>query len=769
MSGATESSPGGPVPVSARANPDFLLLSGLVVLINLPYFGSQFIPGHDTKHTFGMFSYFYNHAAQEYELPRWMAYGVFGIKAGPCQFSFLSAVSYLAILIGALFGIQNPLAVFTASILGEQLLFLLGVYLCSRRFFTDRLTVLLVGLGAACSTVWYWQLILNFRVFHLLPLAIYFLVRFSEDRRPEFFWLSGVTLLGSGLGCPPYVYPMLALTLFVVAVGLLPLSRETFRPLANRTWQNALGFTGLLLLVASVGLTLHQALEGVHVNASDRDPATGAVTLQTFLTYGGTSTPHLLASIAGALPHFAPGMERELTHYVGLLPLAALPVALARCRNRIFLSLSAAGGILLLLSLGGTFAALVYGLPGMGFFRHIGALSTLAKVLLLLASGFGIEILLTGLSGGLTADRRTRFGLLAVVLFVGWLILDLQVGGEKIPPLLAALREEALRSDAVATAFYTALRMLSWIGAAAIVLWPSRTEPGASAFNARAARLALLLAGIVDVLLFQALVVSRAPTTSDPLSFRVRALDYAERRDLAADPRTESTMRQWRESGSPGVEYHLPTCSLFQLDPSKTSTRCDLYSHGVMTLRATRAAIPGDADLPAMLGITAPKLRLVSKAVYADSEEEARRLVAEPRGLDSTVVLHGVPPDLRFVRSSPCEGAVKVKEYAANRLTADVDVRGEGPAWLVYADSQHPGWSATINDKPAPIFGAYLAFKAVRVEKGMNVVRFHFHDGLRTVGAQALAALSCLFAAAAFALLGWTFRAPPTAPRSARP
>jgi len=61
------------------------------------------------------------------------------------------------------------------------------------------------------------------------------------------------------------------------------------------------------------------------------------------------------------------------------------------------------------------------------------------------------------------------------------------------------------------------------------------------------------------------------------------------------------------------------------------------------------------------------------------------------------------------------------------------------PVWMSYSDVWHPWWRATINGSPAPVYRANVAYKAVRIEPGENVVHFRFHSAflaaLMTLGA----------------------------------
>lgn len=735
-----------------------LLLAAAVVVINLLTLEKHFIPAHDTKYVFAMFSYFYNQVAAEHELPQWLPLGTFGVKAAAFQPSAFSVSSYFAMMGGAAFGVQDTLCLFKLSMLGEQLLFLLGVYLLSRRLYANPHTVLMIGACAILSTVWYCQVFFNFRIYHLLPLALYFLFRFSDEKRPHFLWLAGLTGLLGALGCPIYLYPMLALIMGLVCLSLGSRFWSALPSLRERSWQNVAAFCAMLSVAAAIGLTLAQALDGLRIQATLRDDS-GNVNLESFLTHGGTTTPMILEHFLGAVPPFLPGAEGELTHFVGLLPLLAFLVALPRCRNPHFLALAVPALLLLLLSLGGTFASLAYRLPLMGFFRHVGHLSSVSGLFILLAAGFSIDRLFEKLDAGLDWDRPSRFGALAGITLGLWFIVDLQLGGPRFVRFLIAAKQSSFGADSFAEALSVGVRVLAYLGAAVVVLWPARGIPGRSACGPQLARRALLAAVLVDGLLFQDIALSRMPRTELPIDFRSSGLIYHERRDEPLDPKTTQGLKEWRQSGFPGAEYHLAICSAFQLDPSRPLGRSDLMPAPVADLLEARSELKSDPQLQAVLGSTAPKLRLVRTAVYARDAAEARKLVTQSRSLDTQAVLRGVPEQQQFTpgdKSAANGGTVLVRRFSANRVDADVLVPGPDPAWLVYSDWFHPGWTATVNAKDVPIAEAYLAFKAVRLEPGTNIVHFSFHGGAGALGQRGLALLSILYGMAGLtALLPW--------------
>ena len=77
-----------------------------------------------------------------------------------------------------------------------------------------------------------------------------------------------------------------------------------------------------------------------------------------------------------------------------------------------------------------------------------------------------------------------------------------------------------------------------------------------------------------------------------------------------------------------------------------------------------------------------------------------------------------------------------MQKYSANEV--QLEVNNPRSQWLVFADSFHPGWKARVNGKDVPIRVADLAFKAIKLEKGYNQVRFVFKNGLITTDSRVL-------------------------------
>jgi hypothetical protein len=69
-------------------------------------------------------------------------------------------------------------------------------------------------------------------------------------------------------------------------------------------------------------------------------------------------------------------------------------------------------------------------------------------------------------------------------------------------------------------------------------------------------------------------------------------------------------------------------------------------------------------------------------------------------------------------------GTARIVEDFPERVVVEADLRG--PGYLVLSDTYDPGWSATVDGHPAPIRPAYVAFRAVYLEKDKHTVVFTY-------------------------------------------
>jgi len=116
-----------------------------------------------------------------------------------------------------------------------------------------------------------------------------------------------------------------------------------------------------------------------------------------------------------------------------------------------------------------------------------------------------------------------------------------------------------------------------------------------------------------------------------------------------------------------------------------------------------------------------PRFFLVHSAVYSNSLEETRRLIA-----DGAVDLHRTAITDRPISLPGAAGAevVQTLEYQPGWL--QLKVSAEQPALLVMAESYYPGWMAWVDGTRAEIFRTDIAFRGVAVPAGSHTVRMEF-------------------------------------------
>ena len=81
----------------------------------------------------------------------------------------------------------------------------------------------------------------------------------------------------------------------------------------------------------------------------------------------------------------------------------------------------------------------------------------------------------------------------------------------------------------------------------------------------------------------------------------------------------------------------------------------------------------------------------------------------------------------------PIAGDVAVAADEGNTLTLTVDAPRD--SWLVVADTDYPGWVATVDGVETPIYRANLNFRAIQVDAGLHEVRFDYQPGWLLPGA----------------------------------
>ncbi len=141
-----------------------------------------------------------------------------------------------------------------------------------------------------------------------------------------------------------------------------------------------------------------------------------------------------------------------------------------------------------------------------------------------------------------------------------------------------------------------------------------------------------------------------------------------------------------------------------------------------------------------------PRARLVGRPVYV--ENAAAGVEALGRlGRENRTRLIVEDPSRPLAPAAEVSGTAQIVTDLPERVEIKTD--SPGPAYLVLADTFDPGWSATVDGRPAPIRPAYVAFRAVALAPGAHTVVFTYCPAGFTLG------LAISIAGTALALCLW--------------
>src|SRR6185295_7361422 len=179
---------------------------------------------------------------------------------------------------------------------------------------------------------------------------------------------------------------------------------------------------------------------------------------------------------------------------------------------------------------------------------------------------------------------------------------------------------------------------------------------------------------------------------------------------------------------------------------------------------APRLRVGSDDPYARITGTSVDKLQVFRRAVRAGSDRAVSGLLNRPEFRGDVLLLASPGPDAEPGSVSGNDRMslpVTVLRFDFDSLTAKVELPADlSEGWLMYADVWHPGWTASVNDQSVPVERAFLAYKAVKLAPGSNLVQFRFRDPLRSACYRFVGAASLLFLAGLGVLLVRLFRLP---------
>ncbi len=603
----------------------------------------------------------------------------------------------------------------------------------------------------------------------------------------------GVALGGLALACQVFAGHLQDTILTAALVGLYAL----YRALTEPTRRGRVLALGMAVALVAVGIAVSAVQWIPSKNLLDRSPRAGGLTWKQ-LTYGSWS-PELLPTLVvrevyGTRARDTDWMDgyypyHEMNAYLGLIALGLAVVGGMACRDRwvaFWVAAALLGGTLML----GRFTFLF---DYMNFVPIFGSSRIPVRfdlwVALAVAALASVGVDRLSRPGVVRLGPALWFGLVLVALSVPILVYVY------VPAWTQARRWNTLghlqhfrwlgREVAIASARTAALVAAAWAVARAAAR-SGRPEDRR--------RLAAVLPVLVLVDLLAAHSVD-APTI-DPSYWTVQP-------ETAALLKTDPTLRRvhgegvfGRSAGEPGyasepIDFAAIRDSLaWSLAPvwglSSSAGATPLIPRRLVdyaeatTIEQGRFAIEGVSHVLAakrLTGIdarplrvgsvyihrvpgTLPRARLMGRPVYeADDSSALAALARLGREFRERVVVED--PDRPLAEEAKAEGSAAIVVDEPERV--EVETSSTGPSYLFLADTFDPGWSATVDGRPAPIRPAFVAFRAVFVPGGSHRVVFAYRPAGFVVGG----VVTGIGLALALALLLWPRRVADLAPAHA--
>lgn len=685
-------------------------LACLAGLFAVHFAQGLFVRG-DAFQAYAVFNAAYGNFLSAGEFPQWLPLAAYGSPAEPYMMTFLGPFQILAIFAGTLLQVTDAWTLFFCTVFLESVVLVLGAQLFAAEVYESELTASAVGAWVAVSLYWSAQIFWSHRVLVFVPLMLLFAYRFHRTGDLRQLCRAGLAVVTSLIGGLAYVAPMYALLGCAFLLGLRLCDRARGFARLVRPGRAALFELALLLALAGLYAALFaNAFAGAGFTSPDRDPVTGAASLDIFLTYGGPALDKLPDFLLGRwVRHF------EFLFYLGVGATGLAVFALLRERRGVFLALCCLCLFLFLLALGpqGGLGYAAYWFPGMNRFRHLAFLLPLVRLLLLFLAGFGLDRLLRedgqGRAKALACLTGSALALIVLkhALPLGNLAHGLSLGAF-VPELgfglilLARLAGRLVRTRPQALGLALALAVALELGAAHYLLLRDTW----SFFDPREVH------EIGDGL--------DAAQVQPPRFIPARAAE------LMDHPRVKALVNLALRQ--PVNNFALQ--ELVGADPCAPIFRIDYAMPEVLALLERGA--PGAL---ALSNLERNPRTFLSGAHWRQALDQP--WFREACGCDGGKLALEAPDGQRRDVSG------SVRSFSDNRLVAAVDGGTQGGT-LYYADAFHPRWRASVDGQPVPVTLAREAFKAVAVPPGEHLVALSFYDAWREWARRGLGVLGAL-------------------------
>jgi hypothetical protein len=748
----------------------------LMILIEAGIFiylvhGRWIVGGHDGFHYFVLQYYFLNNAVNYGEIPQWLPFTTQGNISSWMYIIQDGILQNILFLCGSLLKGMNFLPLFHAGFFLDELLLITGVWLLGRRFFASPFTIFFVTLSIMGSCIWMLQPWWNFHFYYAIPLILYLVHMFMDSGKWRYYFLAGNLLFIQCLGNLPYFLPVTSLIIFLYFLFYFLLNYQDTRQKIKAIrfgWSFIISSILIIALFSLFYIFMNTGTDQIVSYSSMRNPDRTA-SLDIFLTYGGKlSWSAWLELVLGISPFL------NYTLYAGLISVPFILLGLIFNLNKKNVHFTLTIIILLLFSMG-TFVSVFfyYSWPMMKYFRHLMLVSPIIKVFLCFLAGFGFDAVFFNKMRW-NNPLITKVSLVSSSLFMLcvslllWFLSHNYVYCVNLLSGIVPAKHTFFRILLDESVLISLLNKTALIAMMAFILF------AVTAFIRREKyfipMIILLALNGADLYTFK---FSEIKFKAAPLNEELYKITnfqpalYAKRRDLSFEdnnPRAELLNILPIKYGS---GFYWSTHSFLFKDELGNHFLTDL---ALLPLDAYMKAYWGQSihDLsvpprgllyysrldfpqghPAILkisGVTEDKIQFFSEADFISSYESIASIITNS-GYKGDVIFLSAPDNSRNINPVNASGLSKndlaankrlrlpyqIQSFNANNLEVTTHTGNLKSAWLFYSDVWHPLWRATVNGKETPVYKANLAYKAVKLEPGLNKIHFYFKSRLISV------------------------------------
>lgn len=713
--------------------------------------GSNRLVVHDTFFRFYMQYYYLNNYINYFEYPYWIPYLTHGTLATPWQglVGIHGILNNTLFLTGNILKNFNFLPIFYTGVFFDKLVLLIGSWLLTKRLYGSPFVSFIVCTSILISSVWASQVHLNFLFYYAIPLILYLFHRFIETQQWRYLLLGSNLFVLQCIDKLFYFLPVVSLTIFLYFFFYIGFNfRETLNNLKKLKFglRSSVCIILILCSILVVVSLVKSGMEGEIVKNVYRRNTDGSVPLNIFLTYAQDNSLTKWMELFWGI-----SIKNDTTLYCGLLiPVFAI-FGFLFSLNRKSIPVLLTCLILFLFSLGSTISIFFYHCwPTMKYYRHIFQIVSIVRLFLCLFAGFGLLKLLEYVYSTHRPKTKTIWLFLsAIVLFCLGIILYCKSADPRfITTIIKPLIYDADLNQIMANSQHYS-RLLKFIGIKYIFF---SFLFFLFIFTQKRARLEFLLLIFIFLQIFDGYIYSFSEFNNRTVPLSTKQLQTTQFQPIifnhhrSTEDFNDTNQRQnilTPELLSKSLLSWNIQAFLFN-DPVETQLRTDHwlkpYDQYVKVFSRNNHN-PSEAE-EKFSGVTENKIQFYEHAYIADLQttagiisnpefpgdilflESERNKLSEDKSLAEW---HG---QASLTTNERAHLSYQTTFFSSNRLGLFVDNPTNKHIWLFYSDVWHPYWKAKVNNISTHVYKANIAYKAVKLNPGLNEVRFYFSSPL---------------------------------------